>query len=111
MELGDGQRRLGAPGGTYACSPTADLLRVHRKGGRTYKKGHSSSGYYQSRRLETSVRPQVGVEGAWSTQRMETSFRPPAGGGAGGVVYAEDGAVTQQGSECTSATLWAGPHR
>jgi len=53
----------------------------------------------------------VGVEGAWSTQRMETSFRPPAGGGAGDVVYAEDGAVTQQGSECTSATLWAGPHR
>lgn len=71
MELGDGQRRLGAPGGTYACSPIADLLRVHRKGWRTYKKGHSSSGNYQSRRLETSG--------------------PPAGGGGGGVVYAEDG--------------------
>lgn len=80
MELGDGQRRLGAPGGTYAGSPTADLLRVHRKGGKTNKKGHSSSGNYQSPRLETRVRPpagQVGVQGAWSMRRMETGVCSP----------------------------------
>ena len=69
-----------------------------KAGGRT-RRGTAAAGTIRAADWRPAVRPQVGVEGAWSTQRMETSFRPPAGGGAGGVVYAEDAAVTQQGSE------------
>ena len=94
MELGDRQRRLGAPRGTYAllpqtcCVSTGKARREDEQEGAQQRRELSEpqtgdqgpppagqvgvQGAWSMLRMETSVcSPQVGVEGAWSTQRTE----------------------------------------